>query len=354
MQIFNHSFTPYLTIILISIITLIVVNKFYNTLYFFNEPISKNKRKIHDSPITRLGGISILSYIIIWNKSSDAITTIIFFSFLVFLIGFIDDMSQKFNFRIRLILLIFSISILLLFNDQLNINYQNFNLIQSFEYAYYLALIFSIIGLLICINGFNFIDGLNGLTLGTGIIILSHYSFFAINYSSTTLYLSIAIIFSMIPLFLVNISFGKIFAGDGAAYCIGFLVGAIGIMLFNQRILEAFHVACILFYPAIEVIFTFIRRIVKKRNPFKPDQLHLHTLMYTVIKYYINIRAIRIKNKHLNSIVSLAIIVFIAFINILIINFIDLIDFKLLYLLLNLSYLLIYYFLYRSYKIIEF
>ena len=41
--------------------------------------------------------------------------------------------------------------------------------------------------------GFNFIDGLNGLTLGTGIIILSHYSFFAINYSSTTLYLSIAI-----------------------------------------------------------------------------------------------------------------------------------------------------------------
>ena len=353
MQIFNHDFTPYLTIILISIIILIIVNKFYNTLHFFNEPISKDKRKIHDNPITRLGGISILSYIIIWNKTSDAISTIIFVSILVFLIGFIDDISQRLSFMIRLILLIFTITILLLFNDYLNVNYQNFNLIHSFEYAYYLALIFSIIGLLICINGFNFIDGLNGLTLGSGIIILSHYSFFALIYSSTTLYLSIAIIFSTIPLFLVNISFGKIFAGDGAAYCIGFLVGIIGIILFNQGILEAFHVACILFYPAIEVVFTFIRRLINKRNPFKPDQLHLHTLMYVVMTYYINIKSIRIKSKYLNSIVSLFIITFIAFINILIINFIDLINFKLLYLLLNLSYLFIYYFLYRAYKTIE-
>jgi UDP-N-acetylmuramyl pentapeptide phosphotransferase/UDP-N-acetylglucosamine-1-phosphate transferase len=353
MQIFNHNITLYLTIIFISIFALIIVNKSYSTLNFLNEPISKNKRKIHDNPITRLGGISILSYLLIWNEFSD-IFMIYFFSIIVFLIGFIDDLSQKISFRIRFILLLISIITFVFFNNYANINYENFNLIHSFEYAYYFALIFSIFGLLICINGFNFIDGLNGLTLGTGIIILIHYSYFASIYASTTLYLSIAIIFSIFPLFLVNISFGKIFAGDGAAYCVGFLTGVIGILLFNQGVLEAFHVACILFYPAIEVIFTFLRRLVKKRNPFKPDQLHLHTLIYTIVSHYIDLKSIRIKRNYLNSIMSLIIIFFISVINVMIIYFSDQINFKLLYFLLNISYLLIYYFFYRAYKVIQY
>jgi UDP-N-acetylmuramyl pentapeptide phosphotransferase/UDP-N-acetylglucosamine-1-phosphate transferase len=164
-----------------------------------------------------------------------------------------------------------------------NINIQIIDQILT-EYKN-ISILFTLICLMISVNGFNFIDGNHGLMLGTSLIILINFLLNINLIESTEIIVLIeSLLIASIILFLFNFITGRIIAGDAGSYFVGILIGSIAIYLKNNDLLSSFHIACILFYPTTEVIITFIRRLfILKTNPFFPDSLHLHSLIYSLL-----------------------------------------------------------------------
>ena len=134
--------------------------------------------------------------------------------------------------------------------------------------------------LLFAINGFNFIDGLNGLMLGFSLIVLSIFSFYCFGVSETLFLLCTSLFLCCLCLFIINFFTGRILTGDGGAYFLGFLIGSISIVICNEKILNASTIAFIICYPIIEMCFSFFRRLaLKGTSSFSPDNLHIHQLL---------------------------------------------------------------------------
>ena len=312
---------------------------------------SKNNRKIHIKKITRIGGLSILSFaIILFYSSNDTeIKILISLSLLIFLAGFIEDITKNVSYKIRFLILISTVLVLTVSYDEFVVNFTHVELLDN-DFAKALLIIFSLLGILFCINGSNFIDGMNGLTLGTSIIIFINFSYYSFNSLENVFLLSTILIFSILPLFLINIIYGEIFTGDGGSYILGFLYGCLGIMLFNNNLIEAFHVACILFYPTTELIFTFFRRIYNRKNPFKPDRYHLHIMAFNLIVALFERNKIKIKKTTINSLTSFLFLSILSLLNFILLYFESNFEYLVSYIFLNILYLIVYFLIRRQFS----
>ena len=143
--------------------------------------------------------------------------------------------------------------------------------------------------ILIALNGSNFIDGLNGLCIGyysliCGVIILlgngeyivTHYNFF--NY----------LIIILLICFFINI-LNLFFLGDSGSYLLGSMFSflLIKIYSFNQN-LSPFFIILLLWYPCFETLFSMIRKINFNKSPMKPDNKHLHQLIFLYFNKKVN------------------------------------------------------------------
>ncbi len=337
-----------ITLFISILILLIIFSLSHKTKLFLDEP-SENIRKIHNRTVIKIGGASMLSfYTTVFFVSDPLIFEIIIFSLLFMMIGFIADLNEKFSGKIRFILMTLIILIFLFRNnfvlDNLDHNVLNtiFNSYQIIPY------IFTIIGLLFCINGFNFIDGNNGLMSGVTIIILINFYIYAENTNSEILYLIEILFLSIFVLFLVNITTGKILSGDCGAYFLGFLIGSLSIYIANNELIYATLIACLISYPVNDLFISFWRRLlINKKNPLKPDDKHLHSVLFRLLKYNIN------ENKFLNrfliinpnSLTSILILLYLSFISVLIYYYGDVIGYLNTFFIISFAQLFIYLFL---------
>ncbi len=305
----------YILIFLLSIFIIFTISRYNKIFKLKLENISTDKRKIHSLPVNRYGGLSILSFLILLFFIEDETVRItISFSILIFLIGFFEDIFFDIAVKIRFFLLFIFITLFVVLNDLILNDFNNFFLNYFFQQSIFLYFSFSILGLIILINGFNFIDGNNGLLIGYSILTL--FFFIILTFISTNqddiqiINLCFSLICAILPLLFINIFKGEILAGDGGSYILGFLIGSIGIFMANEYLIDPYLIACILFYPVMEVLFSFLRRLfLNKSNPFKPDSFHLHTLLYGILLNNFNNRILFSKN-FLNSITSLIILLF--------------------------------------------
>jgi len=156
-------------------------------------------------------------------------------------------------------------------NDYLNFLLSNF----------YFNLFFVLFCFLVLVNGSNFIDGNNGLSIGYYLIIFIILNLLinnnVINYNSDLvfnfiIFLGILLIFNLFNFF---------YLGDNGVYLISIFVGYILIDLINQNIgLSPYFIAVLLWYPCFELLFSMIRKFKYKLSPMKPDVNHLHQLLF--------------------------------------------------------------------------
>mgnify|MGYP001182561489 FL=1 len=145
---------------------------------------------------------------------------------------------------------------------------------------------FLLICLLVLVNGFNFLDGVNTLVIGNFLICL-----ISIYYVSSKYQLSLDLNFIeniltlLLVIFIFNF-FGKSFLGDSGTYAIGFIIGIIFVNFAYENFFRVspYFIACILWYPAIENLFSILRRFFLKKTLSKADNNHLHHLIYLFIK----------------------------------------------------------------------
>ncbi|HEU0201771.1 MAG TPA: glycosyltransferase [Burkholderiaceae bacterium] len=145
------------------------------------------------------------------------------------------------------------------------------------------GLALTLLALMTITNGVNIIDGLNGLAAVVCTIILIALGYVAFKVEDAIVLSSSLMLAGAIAGFLVwNYPFGRIFLGDGGAYFLGFMLGALSILLVVRNpVVSAWFPLLLLAYPLVEVAFSIYRRMVMRgRHPGLPDAVHLHQLLY--------------------------------------------------------------------------
>jgi UDP-N-acetylmuramyl pentapeptide phosphotransferase/UDP-N-acetylglucosamine-1-phosphate transferase len=100
--------------------------------------------------------------------------------------------------------------------------------------------------------------------------------------------------------------FNKLFLGDNGAYSLSFLMGVLLINIYNlNQNISPYFIILLLWYPCFENLFSIIRKFIEKKNPLKPDNNHLHQLIYLLIK-----KKYKLNNLKSNNISSLIIITY--------------------------------------------
>ena len=335
----------YIYVFILASIIIFLIYWFLNKNYF-TEKVSSDTRKIHSTNVIRLGGLTLLSILPAIHFLNDPLgKLIIIFGLLFLLVGTLEDLFEFIPPLVRALIMILLISFFIVSNNLIITDVDNAYVSSILSNNNLIASIFTILCLFLLINGNNFIDGLNGLILGTTNIILIHFLFLISNYESDLYLLNSLILIPTIIVFFVNLFWGKILTGDGGSYYLGFFVGILSILLAQDEGVESFKIACLVFYPCFEVIFTIFRRlIINRKNPFYPDGKHLHQLLFI----FISKRYIKVHSNTLNSLTSLVILSAVAFSHLLVaFSPIDL-NYILIFIILVVSYILIYLILEKS------
>ena len=240
----------------------------------------------HKYPISRSGGIAgIVSlnifFIINYLLYSEILYEYIFISFFMFLVGFLDDIKIKIQPLLRLFLMVFFLTFLIYFFP-IKISNIDISFLNIFLKNNFFSTIFVLLCFLFIINGANLIDGFNGLLAINLIIINSILAYINIKsgYNEFSTFL-IAQLIILISFLLFNFPKAKIFLGDSGSYLMGSLVSFNTIITNNLNPnISSFFFCILLSYLFFEVLFSFIRKILQKKSPFRPDSSHLHMLSY--------------------------------------------------------------------------
>ena len=243
----------------------------------------------HHYAISRSGGIAgIVSLNIFFGiyylLYSEVLFEYVSISFLMFLVGFLDDIKIKLQPILRLLLMVFFLSFIIYFFS-IKISNIQISYVSLFLKNDFLSTFFVLMCFLFIINGANLIDGFNGLLTINLIIINSILLYINIksgnNEFSTFLIAQLIILLSFL---LFNFPKAKIFLGDSGAYLMGSLVSFNTIITNNLNpSASSFFFCIILFYLFFEVFFSFIRKIFQKKSPVHPDTKHLHMLSYQIL-----------------------------------------------------------------------
>ena len=333
---------------LLSLLSFALIFQYKLAFNIFSDNDYKKPQSFHKNPILRLGGSVIFLFTLFtlfFFEKTNFTNAIIYFGFLFFFIGFIDDLKFSIKPEVRLFLMFFVTLILVYLLNVKILNTQFFFLNKLINNYKIISILLVCLSLLFIVNGSNLIDGFNGLlTIHFLIIILILYF---INVNILTLELKkiiTTISFLCISFLFFNIPKSKFFLGDSGAYFLGSTLSLIIIEISNvNKTIPPFFFACLLFYIFFEAFFSFLRKIINKKNPLKPDRKHLHMLLYIFLN-----NKIRLK-KHSNYLTALLInFYYLLLISPVIFFYNNQIFCKLYFFFLILSYLFAYYVLNRK------
>lgn len=336
------------SIIFSLIILLLLLLATYFKPHYFIEETNLVVRKIHKKSVIKVGGFIVLGcYAPIIYIENHIFTLIYLFSFIVFILGVIDDFAESISGPIRaLVLLIISIG--LIFFTNLEIKEIELSWIDKhFLNLPGVALVFTSLCLLLISNGFNLIDGQHGLMTGIAIILSANLYFLTPEHLINLKEILGAIISATAILFIFNFCTGRIVSGDCGSNFLGFLIGSMYIYIYNIYYINPYYVASILFYPITEILFSYLRRISEGKNPFSPDDKHLHSILFKLLSKN-NILS-KLSGDNINRITSLILLSYVLIIIIMVNNFGNLIGYSN-FIFINLASYLIFYFTIKKYS----
>src|SRR6202012_5070646 len=249
-------------------------------------------RKVHHAPITPLGGIGIFAGFIFgslltlhFNQFVD-LQYFIAAAFVIFFLGLKDDILvispvKKF---IGQVLAAFII-----------IYYGNIQIrsMHVFLVLYQLPEMFSLLltyfAVIVVINSFNLIDGVDGLAGSLGLLsttIFGTYFLYVGMPSYAVLAFSLA--GSLLAFLIFNFQPAKIFMGDTGSLLVGTINAILVVKFINVANTSgvSFPVSSspavgftILMIPLLDTLRVFGIRILHRRPPFSPDRNHIHHLL---------------------------------------------------------------------------
>ena len=230
-----------------------------------------NLRSSHKITTKRGAGILyLLAFVIYLIVSSNNNLTLILSGLILGGVGFIDDLKNL-NFKIKLAIQLIVILSYLIVQDYLSLDW------------YYTILIF--VFLIASINIFNFMDGINGLT------ILYSLSFLMSFYYINTEFISFINPNMLLVMIICNVIIGFLnirtkavcFIGDVGSISMGFLYATLALILMIKT--NSFAPLVLIMVYAVDAGWTIMERLSLKENIFLPHRRHLYQILVNELRF---------------------------------------------------------------------
>lgn len=128
-------------------------------------------------------------------------------------------------------------------------------------------------------NAYNFMDGIDGLAGGSGVIYALFTGLVALSVGQETVSrLCLILAASCLGFLLHNFPRARVFMGDVGAVFLGYSFGTISLMLSAGKLNSNAFIALLIVYAAFtyDATFTLVRRIWREKKAFGPHRTHLY------------------------------------------------------------------------------
>ncbi|WP_462319242.1 glycosyltransferase family 4 protein [Marinilabilia sp.] len=262
----------------------------------FDEP---GKRRIHKQKVPNLGGLGIfIGFLFTYTLYIDwfdfkPIPFIVPALLVIFSIGIKDDIMITAP-MMKLLGQLLAAFIIVGFGG---LRITSFHGFFGIEPDYFTSIAISIIFVIFIVNGFNLIDGVDGLAAISGMLSTLGFMFwFYLNNDVHVTVLGAIVIGSLLAFMYYNVfsKSQKIFMGDTGSMIIGFILATLAIRFMesnapsiraglDHQMTSAPSVALgILIVPIIDTLRVFFLRLSKGNSPFVADKNHIHHRLLTL------------------------------------------------------------------------
>ena len=245
--------------------------------------VPKDKRRMHDHPIPRLGGLAIfigfVVAVILFADVDRQLRGILLGGCIIVAVGIVDD-SHPLGAGIKFILQIVAALIAVWHGVVIEMIANPLPFIGG-EYWDFgiMAVPITVIWIVAVTNSVNLIDGLDGLADGVSSIAALTMLIIALLVGDMEMAtLCAALVGGCIGFIPYNRNPAKIFMGDTGATFLGFVLATVSVTgLFKLYAVISFVVPFIILgFPIFDTVSAFTRRILKGQNPMKADRSHTH------------------------------------------------------------------------------
>lgn len=244
-------------------------------------------QKFHTAPTPRIGGLAVYlglvaAWVVLPEGNSELLGLMLLSALPAFLAGFLEDITKQVGVRDRLLATMLSgvVACFLTGYSLERVAVPGLDLLLGW-------LPFSILFTALAVGGLsnavNIIDGFNGLA-GTALMVcfgvLGAIAWHAGDPELMALCILLAL--AMAGFLIVNFPYGRIFLGDGGAYCMGFMLAWVVVMLpVRNPSVSPWAPVVVCAYPVIEILFSVLRKHRRSgHHPGQPDKVHFHMLVY--------------------------------------------------------------------------
>lgn len=252
-----------------------------------------NARRLNKEPVPVLGGIGVflgitLSVAVFCGIMQINVPAVIFpAALLMVFTGAMDDIFPIAA-RVKFILQVLAVTFLVFGGGML---IDDFNgLWGIYELSPWVSYPLTFLALVGIINGFNLIDGVDGLSSLYSITVsIICGVVFWISGDTFLVITSFAIAGALLPFFLQNV-FGrkyKMFIGDAGSLMLGvffavMITHIVGVGIGQHIKGVVSFVLAIFSLPIFDTLRVMIARIIKGKSPFNPDKTHMHHLFISM------------------------------------------------------------------------
>lgn len=245
---------------------------------------------MHVNPTPRVGGVAVftsfcLSWFFVPVEISVQYIQFILATSILFFVGLIEDLGYGVSPRKRLFAAWIASFVIILLLDiwipRIGIPWVDW--LMEYPFIGVPLTLFVTAGI---VNGFNLIDGVNGLSAMTAIVGGVAMGLIAGQVHDLAITYAIAIfVAAVFGFFVVNFPFGKIFLGDAGAYMLGFVLSWAGIVILNlSPEVSPWAILLAIFWPAADIILAIYRRFLRQSATMAPDRLHMHQLVMRLLE----------------------------------------------------------------------
>jgi UDP-GlcNAc:undecaprenyl-phosphate/decaprenyl-phosphate GlcNAc-1-phosphate transferase len=249
--------------------------------------------KIHCNSTPTMGGIAIFGgftcgFLLSVNGFFEGRSYFMAAVLILFFIGLKDDLIEVAPYK-KIVALVITGLILCVFTDLRFTNFHGFLGISVIPiWASFAVTIFLIV---IIVNAYNLIDGIDGLSSSIGIIASITFGTWSwLSHDTGFTVMSAALTGALIVFMKYNLSSGnnKIFMGDTGSLVTGFIITVMAIR-FNElnagpgpvhKLYSSPAVSiAILIVPLFDSLRVIIIRLIRHQSPLKADNRHIHHLL---------------------------------------------------------------------------
>ena len=260
------------SLMLSMLITVGMIPVLMNLAWKYHAVDTPNARKIHRSPIPRVGGVAMamgaMATVLLWaiqNPLNAFAVSVIYSSVVIVVFGFIDDIKGL-NYKAKVLGQIIAALIVMIYGD-ISVRGLGDLLPEAYRLPEWISNPLTLLVIVGVTNAINLSDGLDGLAGGISMLIFICIGFTAFQCGMITVtIISVAVTGAIFGFLRFNTHPAVIFMGDAGSQLLGFLAVTSSLHISQAHTpLNRMFPLMLLGFPILDTLVVMLERMYKRR-----------------------------------------------------------------------------------------